>query len=312
VEGGKNMEWLQSITKSIRYIENNLMNKISIEDVSNQVFISCSHFQRIFNLATGITIGEYIRNRRLSLSGRDLLLTNNKVVDIAMRYQYDTSESFSKAFTRFHGISPSDVKKHSDMLKFFNPLTINISIQGGFGMSRIIMENEDGIKMEREKFEYIRLGKCRFIGVDAFRTGEDWGKLWLRRAEFLPALKALMPEYATSIKDNCGMKHHNGGAHGDENLEWHFLVGYFFKDGTPVPEGYDYYDVPTENAAHAVYVRESLEHEIEPAYQFTRDQILSDGFIIPYPESYWYAEIFERGWETDLRFGYMFGVDEIK
>ncbi|OGO92523.1 MAG: hypothetical protein A2Y17_11265 [Clostridiales bacterium GWF2_38_85] len=304
------MEWLDSIKKSIRYIENNLTNEINIDDISNQVFSSSSHFQRIFNLVTGITIGEYIRNRRLSLAGRDLLLTNNKVIDIALKYQYDTSESFSKAFTRFHGISPSDVKKYSDMLKSFNPLTINISIQGGFGMSRIIMENENGIKMEREKFEYIRLGKTRFIGINAFRTGEDWGQLWLRRAEFLPSLKELMIDYATPITDNCGLKHHNGGSYDDPNMEWHFLVGYFFKGDTPVPEGFDYYDVPTENTAYATYVRESLESEIEPAYQFTRDQILSDGFIIPYPQAYWYAEVFENGWETDLRFGYMFGVDE--
>lgn len=177
-------------------------------------------------------------------------------------------------------------------------------------MSSIIMKNEDDTKMERENFEYIRLGKTRFIGIDTFRTGEDWGRLWLRRKEFLPALKELMPEYTTPITDNCGLKHHNGGSHGDKNLEWHFLVGYFFKGDAPVPEGYDYYDVPTEKAAYATYVRESLGSEIEPAYQFTRDQILKDGFIIPYPQAYWYAEVFEYGWETDLRFGYTFGVDE--
>lgn len=124
------MDWIQSITNAIRYMENNLTNDISIEDVSNQVFVSSSHFQRIFSVVTGITIGDYIRNRRLSLAGLDLLLTKSKVIDIAMRYQYDTSESFSKAFTRFHGIPPSVVKKHGDKLKCFDPITIDIFIQG--------------------------------------------------------------------------------------------------------------------------------------------------------------------------------------
>ena len=96
------MEWIESITKAIRYIENNLTNDISIEDVANHVFMSGANFQRIFHLVTDITIGDYIRNRRLTLSGRDLFLTDSKVIDIAMRYQYNTSESFSKAFTRFH------------------------------------------------------------------------------------------------------------------------------------------------------------------------------------------------------------------
>lgn len=105
------MEWIQSIIKAIHYIENNLKNKITVEDVSKQIYASDSHFQRIFSAVTGITIGEYIRNRRLSMAGLDLLLENNKILDIAMRYHYNTSESFSKAFTRFHGFPPSDAKK---------------------------------------------------------------------------------------------------------------------------------------------------------------------------------------------------------
>lgn len=116
------------------------MRDITAEDVSEQIFTSHSHFQRIFNVVTGISIGEYIRNRRLSLAGQDLLLSNSKVIDIAMKYQYDTSESFSKAFSRFHEISPSDAKIHSDMLKFYYPLTINISIDGGFKMPHRLID----------------------------------------------------------------------------------------------------------------------------------------------------------------------------
>jgi len=72
----------------------------------------------------GMTIGEYIRNRRLSLAAQDLLQLNNKIIDIAMRYQYDTQESFSKAFTRFHGVPPSKVQ--GGKLSFFirYPLTL--------------------------------------------------------------------------------------------------------------------------------------------------------------------------------------------
>lgn len=134
------MEWLQSINMSIRYIEDNLENELSVADVSNKVYASKAHFQHIFNLVTGITIGEYIRNRRLSLAGRDLLDENNRVIDIAMKYQYNTPESFSKAFSRFHGISPSEVRTHRNMLKFYYPLTINISIQGGFDMANRIID----------------------------------------------------------------------------------------------------------------------------------------------------------------------------
>ena len=148
------MEWVEQIKEAVQYIENNLTNDICPEDVSKHVFASKSHFQRIFSVVTGFTISDYIRNRRLSAAGLDLLLSKSKVIDIAMRYQYDTSESFSKAFTRFHGFAPSAVKMCGDKLKCFDPISIDILIQGGFNMSRKIMSNDDGVRLIREKFEY--------------------------------------------------------------------------------------------------------------------------------------------------------------
>ena len=127
------MNWIQMLSKALDYVEEHLTDNISIDEISNQSYASKSHFQLIFHIVTGITIGEYIRNRRLSLAAQDLLQSNCKIIDVAMRYQYDTQESFSKAFKRFHGIPPSRVQwgKH----KLFNPLSINITIQGGFDMS---------------------------------------------------------------------------------------------------------------------------------------------------------------------------------
>lgn len=61
------MNWIQSLNKAIHYIENNLTNEMSVESVSKEVYASNANFQRIFNLVMGMTIGDYIRNRRLSL-----------------------------------------------------------------------------------------------------------------------------------------------------------------------------------------------------------------------------------------------------
>lgn len=129
------MNWIQGLTKAIQYIESNLTHEITVNDVANHVHASNAHYQRVFSLATGITIGDYIRNRRLSLAGQDLLLSKNRIIDVAMKYQYDSQESFTKAFTRFHGITPYSARKQSHRLKYFRPLTINIFIQGGFDMS---------------------------------------------------------------------------------------------------------------------------------------------------------------------------------
>jgi AraC-like DNA-binding protein len=135
------MDWIQRLSKAISYIEANLTNDLKIEDISQKVYSSGSHFQRIFNLVTGMTMGDYIRNRRLSLAAQDLLHTKNKLIDIAFRYQYETQESFSRAFTRFYGVTPSGLRKRRVGVRLFRPLTINVTIQGGFNMSRKIVDN---------------------------------------------------------------------------------------------------------------------------------------------------------------------------
>jgi len=86
--------WMENLTWAIRYVENNLTNEISVEDVSKTACSSISNFQCVFNLVTGITIGDYIRNRRLTLAGQELLHKKSKIIDVAMRYQYDKPESF--------------------------------------------------------------------------------------------------------------------------------------------------------------------------------------------------------------------------
>lgn len=127
------MNWIQSLSKTICYIEKHLKDDINIEEISRQAYMASSHFQMVFHLIMGMTIGEYIRNRRLSLAAQDLLQSNDRIIDVALRYQYDTPESFSKAFTRFHGIPPS--KAHQRNVKRFYPLSLSVTVQGGFCMS---------------------------------------------------------------------------------------------------------------------------------------------------------------------------------
>lgn len=96
------MEWLTSIRTAIDYMEQHLEEDISAQDVADHVYLSPFFLQRGFSLMTGYGIGEYLRNRRLYQAAIDLLESDNKVIDIAFRYCYDTPESFTKAFTRFH------------------------------------------------------------------------------------------------------------------------------------------------------------------------------------------------------------------
>lgn len=132
------MNWIQCLSKALAYIEKHLTDDIDMDDLASQAYTSSSHFQLIFHLVMGMTVGEYIRNRRMSSAAQELLQPDSRIIDVAMRYQYDSQESFSKAFTRFHGISPSKVQRGK--VKLFHPLSINVTIQGGFDMSSKLIE----------------------------------------------------------------------------------------------------------------------------------------------------------------------------
>ena len=120
------MEWLTGIRTAIDYMEKHLEDDISAQDVADQVFLSPFFLQRGFSLMTGFGIGEYLRNRRLYQAALDLRETEDRVIDIAFRYCYETPESFTKAFSRFHGATPSQVRGGAHVRTFL-PLKINIS-----------------------------------------------------------------------------------------------------------------------------------------------------------------------------------------
>ena len=99
--------WNEGITNAVAYIEEHLTEEIDINKVADQAYVSSFYFQKIFNVLCGFTVGEYIRNRRLTLAAQELSSTDIKVIDAALKYGYDSPDSFTRAFAKFHGISPS-------------------------------------------------------------------------------------------------------------------------------------------------------------------------------------------------------------
>lgn len=127
------MNWIQGIQRAIDYVEANITEEIDFEEVAKQAYSSSFNFQRVFGILCGFSLGDYIRMRRLSLAGEELSKGNAKIIDIAMKYGYDTPESFSRAFARFHGIAPSEAK-HSGNVKIFTPLSVKLTLTGGSKM----------------------------------------------------------------------------------------------------------------------------------------------------------------------------------
>lgn len=136
------MNWITGLQKAIDYIEEHLLEEMDYGEVAAQSFSSSYHFQRVFSIFCGFTIGEYIRNRRLSLAGNELAKGDMKVMDAALKYGYESPDSFAKAFQKFHGILPSQARVSGSNLKSFSRLVLKISMEGGKTMNYRIEEKQ--------------------------------------------------------------------------------------------------------------------------------------------------------------------------
>lgn len=229
------MEWTERLQKSIRYMETHLLEDISAEEIAKEVCMSTFYFQKAFKIMTGYSVAEYIRNRRLYLAAMDAIAGKEKVIDLAYKYGYDTPESFTKAFSRFHGISPLQIRKHSEKIKPFLPLKITISIQGGNEMDYVVekMEGFQVIGFERE-FSF----DSSYQEIPKF-----WDEFCEKYMKPLFAQEKPKNEVEQVIRDCCI------GAYGiciddvEEEGKFRYLIAGNYKGGK-VPEGMKVFELP--------------------------------------------------------------------
>jgi len=136
------MDLLKNMNKALRYIEENLTSQIDFKEVARLAFCSEYHFTRMFSFLAGVTLSEYIRRRRLTLAAFELKDGNVKVISIAMKYGYNSSDSFTRAFQNLHGVTPSEARNNGQSLKAYPPMTFQLSIKGGIEMNYRIEEKE--------------------------------------------------------------------------------------------------------------------------------------------------------------------------
>lgn len=207
------MEWMAIIGDSVQYIEEHITEDLSADEVAKAVGVSTFYFQKGFAMLCGFSVAEYIRNRRLALAGNDILITDEKIIDIAMKYGYDSPDSFTKAFTRFHGVSPSSVRKDEVLLKTFAPLKLKISLEGGYLMDYRIEKKEAFTVIANEKtFSYEG-------------AKEVIPQFWKEHFEAGRG-KVVMGEFGINIDEKMG------------NDEFQYLIADLYKKGTEVPAGF--------------------------------------------------------------------------
>lgn len=136
------MEWIERLNKAINYIEEHITEEIDYEQVAKVACCSAYHFQRMFAYMANVPLSEYIRRRRMSLAAVDLQSTDDKVIDIALKFGYSSPTAFNRAFQSVHGIAPSFVKKGGVSLKSYPPLSFEITVKGVEEMNYRIEEKE--------------------------------------------------------------------------------------------------------------------------------------------------------------------------
>ncbi len=218
------MDWVESLNETVRYIEENLKSGVDGCAAAKHVAISRLYLDKAFSILTGMTISEYIRARKLSLAGQELLSGNAKVIDVALRYGYDTPESFAKAFSRFHGIAPSNAKKTGAVLRCQNPLAIKIVMEGATVMN----------------YRIETMGAFTVFGVErTFEEGTSFQEIPKYWGEFFQKgyQKQVCPVYGICL-DMCG-----------GNGTFQYLIGDNCEADAAVPDGFVKREIPSHTWA---------------------------------------------------------------
>lgn len=150
---------LKGMNEALNYIEENLDRHIDLKEVAKRGYSSEYHFKRLFSLLSGITISEYIRRRRLTVAALELKDSRVKVIDVAMKYGYQSPDAFSRAFQSFHGVIPTLARNPEQSLKAYPRMAFQLTIQGGVEMKYRIVEKEPfkvvGVKYSVEMVDEI-------------------------------------------------------------------------------------------------------------------------------------------------------------
>lgn len=161
------MEWQNGMNEVVDYIEKNLHKEINYDIMARMLGCSVYEFSRVFSFVTGVTISEYIKRRRLSVAAIELQTDSEKIIDIALKYGYESHSSFTRAFSNLHGVSPKEVKNKGVSIKSYPKIHFIITIKG---VNEMVFRVE-----EKESFEIIGF---KGMSTNEFDEGDTLDKLW--------------------------------------------------------------------------------------------------------------------------------------
>ncbi len=209
------MEWLSKMNAAIDYIEEHLEGKIDLNAVARIACCSLSRFQRMFTFAVDIPVTEYIRGRKLSVAAYELLNSDVKVIDLSLKYGYESPAAFTRAYQAFHGVSPTSTRKLG-IYTNYPRLSFQIVMNGG----NFSMGTKPIVRIEEHNNEKVISFKvdCRGPEEAAGNLLKDW-------------VVKNIKDYAARRYIGCAPKgHHPDGEehHPDEEMGEHEYIFHMF------------------------------------------------------------------------------------
>ncbi|MEA5049758.1 MAG: AraC family transcriptional regulator [Eubacteriales bacterium] len=223
------MDWLNHLNDAIRYIEEQLDGEIDLDEVARRACCSSFHFQRMFSYMANVPLSEYVRRRRMTQAAFELQSGSVKVIDLALRYGYESPTAFNRAFQSVHGVSPSEARKSGVALKAYPPISFKITIRGEAEMNYRI-ETKQPFRIVGAKLE----ATWSFEKQEGF---EQVPKFWAEQTQkgTIPRLCQVMDEQTPGVFGvSVGDWQHTG------KFEYYIAVA----SQQPVPEGMFEYVVP--------------------------------------------------------------------
>ncbi len=216
------MEWLNNYNNAIKYIEEHLTEDMDLSKLGKIAGCSGFHFQRMFSYMAEIPLSEYIRKRKMTLAAMDLQ-KGEKVIDVALKYGYDSPTAFNRAFQNVHGFAPSLAKSEGIKLKAFLPISFKITIKGDVEMNYKIEK--------KEAFRIVGVSKNYILNVeDNFK---EIPKFWQESAAKIPEIISLMNKPPYGLMGVCTCMD-------GKSFDYYIAVS----SDREIPEGMQAYTVP--------------------------------------------------------------------
>lgn len=243
----ENMVYQKLIQQSLEFIEKNLENSIRTTDVAKESGYSLYHFHRLFLAVVGTTIADYLRRRRLTQAAISLLDTKREIIQIAFDYQFETQESFTRAFKSLFEITPARYRKMQIPKIGQYQLKIDlIHIPKAKG----VLEMKPKI-IEKDEFKVVGLSK-NYV----FKQPNDIPELWAefnRRENEIKNTRSNGIYYGVCIQTD------------DKSEEFGYVACVEVSDFDAIPAGMKELTIPTQN--YAVFTAQGVQN-IQPTFEY--------------------------------------------